>query len=437
MALLASGLLPAAFRGVPFAVFADETGGGRRIALHQYPGRDEPWAEDMGRAARSFRFRGFIVDGDVAFVGGPIQLQRATLLAALERSGPGLLIHPTLGPVQVALVRFSMGADLGAGQLSTVDLEFVEAGKRTYPALLTRSTGLLTASNLLKLALAADAVRAIALAARAGGRRRDLANTAASWTSRVVALGADATALHRLTARLPGSFGRYASGGNQGVNGRSAAAPQTYAEAGAIAAAARVAIASGVSVLSQTISTGSLAYPVGLSDQVQVLVDALADACADPADQIRLLVQLLRFTSARAEATTDIGRAFGNAARRAVAARLAIATGSYQPRSSDDAAALILLIGTLLADIAAEAADAGDDESYRAIRATRAAIVEDLRTRGTTLARTRRVSLPTSVPSLTIAQRLYRDAGRAEQLEEQAQPVHPLFMPTTFEALTA
>ena len=96
MALLADGLLPASFRGVPFAVQASDAGIGRRIALHQYPGRDDPWAEDIGRQARRWRFRGFIVDSDVVFAGGPIQLQRTLLIAAFEAKGSGLLTHPTL-----------------------------------------------------------------------------------------------------------------------------------------------------------------------------------------------------------------------------------------------------------------------------------------------------------------------------------------------------
>jgi prophage DNA circulation protein len=45
---------PASFRGVIFHV---ETGGkssGRRTVTHEYPKRDDPYAEDMGRVARHF-----------------------------------------------------------------------------------------------------------------------------------------------------------------------------------------------------------------------------------------------------------------------------------------------------------------------------------------------------------------------------------------------
>lgn len=437
MALLASGLLPASFRGVPFGVFADEIGGGRRVAVHQYPGREEPWAEDMGRGARSFRFRGFIVDGDVAFAGGPIQLQRALLIAALEKAGPGLLIHPTLGPVQVSVPRFSVGADLGAGKLSTIDLEFVEAGKRTYPSLLTKSSGLLTASNLMKAAIAVDGIRAIALAARAGGRHSELAIVGGTWSDRVRSLGEDATALHRLAAQLPGSYGRFAGGGNQGVDGRVIAAEQTLPDLVATASADRVEIAAALARLDAGIAIADLSDPVTLPDLVQAVVDALAAACADPADAIRLLVQLLIFGPTRPEAGTAIGAAVCAMFRRAAVARLVIVAGTYQPSSSDDASALILMLGDLLAIVADVAADAGEDESFRAARAARAAIVQDLRSRGATLPKVRAFTMHAALPSLALAQRFYRDAARAAQLEEQAAPVHPLFMPARFTALAA
>jgi prophage DNA circulation protein len=45
----AANLQPASWRGVPFAVEVDTYRGGRRIALHEYPYRDDPWLEDTGR----------------------------------------------------------------------------------------------------------------------------------------------------------------------------------------------------------------------------------------------------------------------------------------------------------------------------------------------------------------------------------------------------
>ncbi|MDQ2764513.1 MAG: DNA circularization N-terminal domain-containing protein [Pseudomonadota bacterium] len=440
MALLAKGLLPASFRGAPFAVLADEVGGGRRIALHQYPGKDEPWAEDMGRAARQYRFRGFIVDGDVVFAGGPIQLQRVLLLAALEKSGSGVLTHPTLGVLNVSVARFSVGEDLGAGRMSSVDVEFVESGKRSFPSILSKSTGLLSAANLCKVALAVDGVRVLALAASAGGRRKDLSNTAATWSSKVVALGADATSLQRLAAQLPGEYGRFAGGGNVGVDGRRATIYTTNThieDLVAVSSASRVAISRAAVALGGAVAAANLQYATTLLDAVSALIAALAAGCADPSDAIRLLVQLVDYIPPRPEALSPIGVAFSRAIRRAVAGELVTAVGQYQPTSSDDAALKIAHIGDVLDRIATDAADAGDEESFRAVRAARAAVVQDLRTRGSTLARVRTFTPGRAQPALQLAQRYYRDPARAAQLVTQVATIHPLFMPPAFQALAA
>lgn len=42
-------LQPASFRGVAFKVDGDDLQIGRRTVVHEYPGRDTPSVEDMGR----------------------------------------------------------------------------------------------------------------------------------------------------------------------------------------------------------------------------------------------------------------------------------------------------------------------------------------------------------------------------------------------------
>jgi prophage DNA circulation protein len=440
MALFAGNLLPASFRGAPFAVLGVETIGGRRVALHQYPGRDEPWAEDMGRDARRFRFRGFIVDNDVIFAGGPIQLQRTLLIAAMEASGPASLTHPTLGLLQCAVTRFSIGEDLGGSRMSTVDVEFVESGTQQFPTSLLSASKLLSSSSALVTSLAADGVRLIALGAAKGGTRRDLTTTTAMWSSKAAELGVDATSLQRLAAQLPGNFGRFAAGGNAGMSGSTAtgySSATTIADLIGAASAARANITIAAYALADAAGSADLGYAVNVPDSVVSTVQSLADACADPADAIRLLVDLFQYDPDRPEAASDIGVATSGMVRRAIAAVLTVTAGNYQPSSADDAAAMIARLSAVLDQEATAAADNGDDGSYRALRDARGAIVADLRNRGATLAQIKTFRLRGSIPALALAQRIYRDASRAEQLVMQAMPVNPLFMPAQFEALAA
>lgn len=436
MALLSHGLLPASFRGVPFAVQASETGGGRRIALHTYPGRDEPWAEDMGRAPRIYRFRAFIVDGDVVFAGGPIQLQRALLLAALEKSGSGTLTHPTLGILNVAVHAFSVGEDLGAGRMSSIDVEFVESGKKSFPSILSTSSGLLSAANLCTVALAVDGIRVLAAAIGAGGTRQDVSAAALGCAAQTETLGADATALYRLAAQLPGSYGRFAGGGNSGINGQSASpytADTTITDLVGIASLARVTIATAASALTAAVASDDLTNAVDVPAAVSALVQALANACADPADAIRLLRQAATYSPGSSASAQAVAGMF----QRSAAAALVTAAGAYQPTSADDAAALMDSLAELLDDLATAAADAGDDQSYAALRSARAAIVKDLRARGGTLAHIATFEFGAQLPALALAQRLYRDPTRADQLVGQVNPISPLFMPSSFQALAA
>ncbi|WP_066651745.1 MULTISPECIES: DNA circularization protein [Sphingomonas] len=440
MALLAKGLLPASFRGAPFAVINDDVGGGRRVVVHQYPGRDTPWTEDMGREARRFRFRGFIVDGDVVFAGGPIQLQRLLLLAALEKGGEGTLTHPTLGILNVRVSRFSIGADLGAGRVSDLDIEFVESGKRQFPSALSQDSGLLSAKNLAIAALVVDGVRAIAVAAKlaAGGGRKALNSTGASWATRTLSLGRDATALSGLATQLPGNYGRFAGRGNVGRDGRARSIysdATTVADLATAATIARAAMLEASMALGKAIATTALADTTDIASAAAALVASLVAACADPGDAVRLLVRLARFESERAEAKTQIGRALVAILQRAIAAELASAVADYQLSSTDDAIALINLIAPLLDDLATHAADAGEDDSFRALRAIRAALVTELRRRAGPLPSLRKFRPDAPRPSLMLAQRYYRDATRSAELEAETLAIHPLFMPTEFQGL--
>lgn len=124
---LAAELRPASFRGIPFQVESTELAAGRRTQLHEYPQRDKPYVEDLGRAARDLSFYGFVVGDDYVD-------QANALLGALEEPGPGTLIHPWFGTLTVSLkdsARVSFDAALGQARFS---MSFVEAGELEFPS---------------------------------------------------------------------------------------------------------------------------------------------------------------------------------------------------------------------------------------------------------------------------------------------------------------
>lgn len=114
-------LRPASFRGLVFYVENIEYQAGRRWADHEYPARNTPFAEDMGRAQRVWRITGYVI-------GDNYPDQRDRLVKACEQDGPGELIHPTIGTVQAACRSLSTSEERLRGRFCTLSFEFSEAG---------------------------------------------------------------------------------------------------------------------------------------------------------------------------------------------------------------------------------------------------------------------------------------------------------------------
>jgi prophage DNA circulation protein len=121
-------LQPATFRGVPFEVESDDGSFGRRTQVHEYPQRDKPYAEDLGRATRELNVTAFLVGADYLDA-------RDKLLEALETAGPGTLVHPWYGELKVSLKEPArVSHSIANGGMCTVQLSFVEAGELAFPS---------------------------------------------------------------------------------------------------------------------------------------------------------------------------------------------------------------------------------------------------------------------------------------------------------------
>ena len=121
-------LLPGSFRGVPFLIEAHEAeAGGRRIHRHEYPGRDEIYAEDMGRKTREFEVEAYVL-GDGYFG------RRDRLIAACDEPGAGTLVHPYLGTRTVSCEGCTVVERSSEGGMARLTLLFVQAGPNVQPA---------------------------------------------------------------------------------------------------------------------------------------------------------------------------------------------------------------------------------------------------------------------------------------------------------------
>ena len=119
-------LLPGSYFGIPFGIESHKFTGGRRVQQHEYPGRDRPFAEDLGRRARGFTVEAWIV-------GDNYDINRTALIVALERGGTAPLVHPYVGVHLVKCERFEVSERSTEGRMCRVTMTLIEAGSSIFP----------------------------------------------------------------------------------------------------------------------------------------------------------------------------------------------------------------------------------------------------------------------------------------------------------------
>lgn len=129
-------LKPAMFRSARFYVEAGVRESGRRIVNHEFPKRDAPYAEDMGRKARAFTVRGYCIvyPNDTSFPNDLLKRKnyipaRDALITALETDGPANLQLPLLGVLNVAVERYRITEEERFGGYCVFDMTFTEFGQ--------------------------------------------------------------------------------------------------------------------------------------------------------------------------------------------------------------------------------------------------------------------------------------------------------------------
>jgi len=436
-----SRLQAASFRGVPFQVQVGDSSFGRRNVVHEYPYRDTVWVEDLGRSARRLDIQGFLVGADCI-------AQRDAMIAACERldEGDSKLVHPTYGEMTVTLLgRLKIVERWDKGRMFEIQFSFIESGKRQFPSS-AKSTGTVVtdAASIADSASATSFSNSIAGALKVGVPAvQQVVNATRAWAATAQRITNDATNLVNLVSTIGGEVGRFANGRNVGgLNSNTSLAVNSSVTVASLVAQGSAARAS-VNALAAgaTAGAGSLSSSTtsSFAATAQSLVQAVAASAREPADAVRLLTVLSESstTSAVPDTAQQVAlAASGDLFRRAAVVQLARASLDYQPASVDDAVALRTTICTKLDAEITVAGDQGSDDVYNALRTLRTAVAADLAARGAGLPTTMTVKSPLPHPALALAQRLYRDSSRADELVMQANCIHPAFMPTNFKALS-
>jgi len=394
-------LRQASFRGVPFYTKTTSSEQGRRNAVHEYPMRDIPYVEDIGLKGRAFTLEAYVI--------GPDYMKaRDALILAIETPGAGTLVHPYRDTINAALTapaRITESADEGG--MARFTLTFTETTTNNQPAVRPDTTALVgKAADAANVALSANAAKKFSITGAAD----------------FVASGAAAVANGALNAVT--GVAKFLTTGTMGELMHSA---QT--------------ISGSLAILMQT--------PQMLTDAIQSQVYALAALVDTPRDAWNEMQAFFgsnataSFSVPYVSATTPstIQQSINQAAivdlvRITAIVEATRASSQMSFTSYNEAqAAQSLLADALDAELLSNPMAASgqpaplDDDVYDALTELRVAMVRDISTRGANLAKLTSVTLPSTMPALVAAYRIYGDCTQDADLVARNNIRRPGFVP--------
>jgi prophage DNA circulation protein len=155
----------------------------------------------------------------------------------------------------------------------------------------------------------------------------------------------------------------------------------------------------------------------------------------DGMDRVRLNITNAE-TAAQTPITSLAGIAVRDAGLRFALAQLARITSATDFVSRSDVDNYLNRMVNAFDPVIERVADTGDAATYQALIALQAATFRDLTERSRPLPQMITYSFPKPYSALQLAQRLYGDGGRSDELAAENKVVHPAFMPLNGRALS-
>lgn len=389
-------LVAGSFRGVPFRTVGGEIRVGRRNQVNEYPQRDEPYVDDLGRRGRRYPVDAYLI-GDNYFQ------ERDELIKAFETKGAGELIHPRYGIVRVSLeTEGSFKETTEEGGLVRITVTFVEDTSRIYPTV--------TADTVSKVESTANAADEAAEACFAEEFSVDGASVLA---------GQALEGLKGLKASVGGllEMARQATS----VEGLAQIVGQVGGLLGNVAELIRTPV-----VLVQSLRSIYAQLVQHVRRPLQAFAELQSVFFANERSPSVALAGSTRARSlANDTARADLQRrlSLSNQARMLAVAISNTDVVATSQQATDLRDALVAQIDTEL--------EANDPpiEVVRALSAMRTAVVRDVEKRSEFLLQRGSYTPATVLPALVLAHRIYQDARRADELVDRNGIVHPAFVP--------
>ena len=382
---------PASFRGVPFKVKSTDGQVGRRTVSHEYPGKDVPYVEDMGRRAREYSIEAFVIGDDY-------MRARDALIAALEQSGPGELVHPYHGRLKVAVPNGRWSQSPDEGGMARFSITFQETGDIVQPTVRADTQG--------GVEVAADAAAAASELDFGGAFTVD---------------------------KLPEFVGAGALGNIAAVLDKVSAVASSMLTDTAVMPDFIRQLSTMSGQASSLIRT-----PYSLANNLFSQISRLRAIALKPADAWRSLYALNDFGSAGsatafpsipASTPARIRQANNQTAittlvQRAALIEAARASSAIEFTSYDEA----LATRDILVERLDNTASTAPDPVYFTMTDLRVAVIKDITARGADLSRIVRYTPRGTLPALVLAHQLYGDAARADEIVARNRIPHPGFV---------
>jgi len=413
----------ASFRNQPF--YTETHGGetGRRWADHEYPGRDTPYAEDLGRSQRTWRFTGYLIGDDYPH-------RRDQLVLACEQGGAGELVHPTIGTVQAVCRSVSHSEERVRGRYVALNFEFAEAGQLLEPSQFIDTASMVAAAALPLGQVASssflrgfDTTRGGSfLTGAATGQITGLGTSLQN--ARMPAPGVDQGPLNRAIGTLRYEA-PYLANNPPALAGASDTAFAEFTNAQAAVPVVSAMLGFAVPQMTFNWLPSSPRYaPFGRVDGLEPFGMIGGGAIYQLPVIDRRRINALAFdTYTRCLALREVGYAVPG-----------IPFDNY-----DEAMDMLNTIAQAFIVLEGDCADEGDDDTFQALARLRAEITHLIRARATNLSPLVRYRVMASTPanSLTLAWRMYQDSGRDTEVVNRTRARNPAFLPFVGRVLAA
>lgn len=412
-------LQAASFRGVAFKVDGDDLQIGRRTVVHEYPGRDTPSVEDMGRETREYAITAYLIGPD--FIA-----ERDRLIAALEQVGPGELVSPWYGRMNVVVMgKQRISHSKKDGRMCVVSFTFVESGEDEWPTatplgsslLAGRSTSLLDrAQSAFASAFGLDGLpewMSMATVEHASALLGDVADMLGSADGKM-------SAAMRL---MQGDLGVLMPPPSTAwIFSRRLADVLDAGKGSSSTARSLLSLSNRTATASQTQSARPVGvWPSAAQDKQQA--DRLTNSVSE-------LVRVnLIASSAQAVALMPPPSQPTTTQARAPALDSVVVTPPAEAIDTPTHDELEETRQTIIAAIDKESERTTDDGVYQALRDLRRELVSTLRQQQQHSSKLVSRTPSDTVPALVLAAEWYDDAGRADELIAKNNLSHPGFVP--------